>query len=54
MKRGENDALKKEVFREVLAELRARRREREQRVSEKRLWDVLADRWGYPIPRRRS
>lgn len=47
-----DEQLKREVLREALAELRARRREREQRISDQRLWDVLARR-GYAVPRGR-
>jgi hypothetical protein len=52
MTRDERAALEVAVLREALAELRARRRERAQRVREDQLWQVLARRWGYPTPRR--
>lgn len=42
--------LKRAVLREALAELRARRRERERRISDERLWDALTRR-GYVVAR---
>lgn len=44
--------IKREILREALAELRARRRGRERRISDERLWDVLARR-GYAVSRGR-